>query len=152
MPAICRTPFTQHSEFTRKLFPEVSRNLRFWCHLGLTTFQYRFRFTHLTVSHNSSRGCLGPTSDPDGPATISSQACAYYMQNVPFYICVPTAHSDLSLKKKMVVTKHSRLIFNYRDYFKCIFFRMIKDGSSYSSHYNRNQWYIRDFCPPLSNQ
>ncbi|MEK8929171.1 hypothetical protein P2Q74_25350, partial [Escherichia coli] len=30
-------------------------------------------------------------------ATISSQAYAYYMQNVPFCIFVPTAHRDLSL-------------------------------------------------------
>ncbi|EOJ7331459.1 hypothetical protein ACM3VC_004808, partial [Escherichia coli] len=33
-----------------------------------------------------------PTADPGGPATISSQAYAYYMQNVPFCIFVPTAH------------------------------------------------------------
>ncbi|MGO0300292.1 hypothetical protein ACTMMZ_28755, partial [Escherichia coli] len=38
-----------------------------------------------------------PTADPGGPATISSQAYAYYMQNVPFCIFVPTAHRDLSL-------------------------------------------------------
>ncbi|EPF3110101.1 hypothetical protein ACSRNT_005025, partial [Escherichia coli] len=38
-----------------------------------------------------------PTADPGGPATISSQAYAYYMQNVPFCIFVPTAHDDLSL-------------------------------------------------------
>ncbi|MGT7658707.1 hypothetical protein ACRW5F_14955, partial [Escherichia coli] len=37
------------------------------------------------------------TADPGGPATISSQAYAYYMQNVPFCIFVPTAHHDLSL-------------------------------------------------------
>ncbi len=38
-----------------------------------------------------------PTADPGGPATISSQAYAYYMQNVLFCIFVPTAHDDLSL-------------------------------------------------------
>ncbi|MGT7659880.1 hypothetical protein ACRW5F_21245, partial [Escherichia coli] len=37
------------------------------------------------------------TADPGGPATISSQAYAYYMQNVPFCIFVPTAHRNLSL-------------------------------------------------------
>lgn len=49
--------------------------------------------------YHSSRGCLGPTSDSrsGGPATISSQAYAYYMQNVPFCIFVPTAHRDLPL-------------------------------------------------------
>ncbi|EPU7265716.1 hypothetical protein ACVY4S_002932, partial [Escherichia coli] len=36
-------------------------------------------------------------ADPGGPATISSQAYAYYMQNVPFCIFVPTAHRDLFL-------------------------------------------------------
>lgn len=38
-----------------------------------------------------------PTADPGGPAIISSQAYAYYIQNVPFCIFVPTAHRDLSL-------------------------------------------------------
>ncbi|EPM3199825.1 hypothetical protein ACTJ5F_004855, partial [Escherichia coli] len=49
-----------------------------------------------------------PTADPGGPATISSQAYAYYMymQNVPFCIFVPTAHRDLSLMRDILTIEH----------------------------------------------
>ena len=49
--------------------------------------------------------CTSDDLSLGGPATISSQAYAYYMQNVPFCIFVPTAHDDLSLCDRVDSTK-----------------------------------------------
>lgn len=57
MPTIRRTPFTQHSEFTRKLIPEDRSPSGFDVGLEITTRQHRFGVTHLSVSH-ITRSCL----------------------------------------------------------------------------------------------